>query len=212
MSLVLQSILPYPDSCLGTSPHQQGWDTKMEKLSCGGIDVSKDRLDVVVLPEGWFFSVSNDTAGWAELVARLRPLGVSAIGLEPSGGYERGIIRALLAAGLSVRRINPNKLRQFARARGVLAKNDRLDARLIAEYVAIMPTRVVQRDDAVERLAEIVTMRRQAVVRRACRRREPGGSDARRRPGAGLHAHRPAARTWEDEPQADRRPRRSRTI
>src|SRR5262249_48378918 len=59
-------------------------------------------------------SVSNDTAGWAELVARLRPLTVSAIGLEPSGGYERGIIRALLAAGLSVRRINPNKLRQFA--------------------------------------------------------------------------------------------------
>ena len=77
----------------------------MEKLSYGGIDVSKDRLDVVVLPEGWFFSVSNDTAGWAELVARLRPLAVSAIGLEPSGGYERGITRALLAAGLSVRRV-----------------------------------------------------------------------------------------------------------
>ena len=99
----------------------------MAMLSFCGIDVSKDRLDVVVLPEGWFFSVSNDTAGWAELVARLSPLTVSAIGLEPSGGYERGIIRALLAAGLSVRRINPNKLRQFARARGVLAENDRLD-------------------------------------------------------------------------------------
>src|SRR3954451_19254245 len=161
MSLVLQSLLPYPNSCQGTSPHQQGWDTKMENLSYGGIDVSKVRLDVVVLPEGWFFSVSNDTAGWAELVARLRPLAVCAIGLEPSGGYERGIIRALLAAGLSVRRINPNKLRQFARARGVLAKNDRLDARLIAEYVAIMPTRIVQRDVAAERLAEVVTMRRQ---------------------------------------------------
>ena len=161
MSLVLQSLLPYPNSCQGTSPHQQGWDTKMAMLSFCGVDVSKDRLDVVVLPEGWFFSVSNDTAGWAELVVRLRPLTVSAIGLEPSGGYERGIIRALLAAGLSVRRINPNKLRQFARARGVLAKNDRLDARLIAEYVAIMPTRVVQRDAAVEKLAEIVTMRRQ---------------------------------------------------
>ena len=105
--------------------------------------------------------MSNDTAGWVELVARLHPLAVSAIGLEPSGGYERGIIRALLAAGMSVRRVNPNKLRQFARARGVLAKNDRLDARLIAEYVAIMPTRVVERNVAVERLAEIVTMRRQ---------------------------------------------------
>src|SRR4029453_15203945 len=161
MSLVLQSPLPYPHSCQGTSPHQQGWDTKMAMLSFCGIDVSKDRLDVVVLPEGWFFSVSNDTAGWAELVGRLRPLAVSAIGLEPSGGYERGIIRALLAVGLSVRRINPNKLRQFARARGVLAKNDRLDARLIAEYVAIMPTRIVQRDAAAERLAEVVTMRRQ---------------------------------------------------
>jgi transposase len=85
-------------------------------------------------------------------------------GLEPSGGYERGIIRALLAAGLSVRRINPNKLRQFARARGVLAKNDRLDARLIAEYVAIMPTRVVQRDAAVERLAEIDAVYRQSSI------------------------------------------------
>src|SRR3977135_2616499 len=162
MSLVLQSILPYPHSCQGTSPHQQGWDTKMEKLSYGGIDVvSKERLDVVVVPEGRFFSGSNHAGGGAELAARLRPLAVSAIGLEPSGGYERGIIRALLAAGLSVRRINPNKLRQFAGARGFLARNDRLDARLIAEYVAIMPTRVVQRDDAVERLAEIVPMRRQ---------------------------------------------------
>jgi len=70
----------------------------MAMLSFCGIDVSKDRLDVVVLPEGWFFSVSNDTAGCAELVVRLRPLAVSAIGLEPSGGYERGIIRALLAS------------------------------------------------------------------------------------------------------------------
>ena len=131
-----------------------------EHFFCG-IDVAKDRLDVMMSPEGLCFSVGNDAPGWAELVVRLRPLKISAIGLEPSGGYERGVIRALLAAGLSVRRINPNKLRQFARARGVLAKNDRLDARLIAEFVAIMPTRVIRRDKAAERLAEIVTMRRQ---------------------------------------------------
>src|SRR5262249_46568844 len=135
MSLVLQSLLPYPHSCQGTSPHQQGWDTKMAMLSFCGVDWSQDRLDVVVLPEGWFFSVSNDKAGCAELVPRLLPLRISAIGLEPSVGYEPGINRALLAQGLWLRRNNPNKLRQFARARGVLAKNDRLDARLIAEYV-----------------------------------------------------------------------------
>ena len=114
------------------SPHQQGWDTKMAELSFCGIDVSKDRLDVLLLPEGLRFSVCNNAPGWAELIERLRPFAPAAIGLEPSGGYERGIIRALLAAGLSVRCINPNKLRQFARAHGVLAKNDRLDAQLIA--------------------------------------------------------------------------------
>src|SRR3974390_2893250 len=133
MSLVLQSFLPSPNSCLGTSQHQQTRDTKMATLSFGGIDVSKDRLDVLLLPRGMYFSVRNNAPGWTELVA----------------------------AGLSVRGINPNKLRQFARACGVLAKNDRLDARLIAEYVAAMPTRVVRRDEALERLAEIVTMRRQ---------------------------------------------------
>jgi len=127
----------------------------------GGIDVSKDCLDVMVLPERQSFSVDNTAAGCSELVTRLRGLSIAAVGIEPSGGYERGVIRALLAAGLSVRRINPNKLRQFARARGVLAKNDRLDARLIAVYVAIMPTRVVQHDSAAEQLAEVVTMRRQ---------------------------------------------------
>src|SRR6185503_3066523 len=146
VSQVLQSFLPFPDSCQGTSPHQQGRGTKMVEHCYGGIDVSKDRLDVMVLPERRGFSVDNNPAGWTELIEHLHGSPVVAIGIEPSGGYERGVIRALLAASLSVRRINPNKLRQFARARGVLAKNDRLDARLIAEYVAIMPTRIVQRD------------------------------------------------------------------
>ena len=161
MSLVLQPLLPFPDSCQGMSPHQQGRGTKMTEHCYGGIDVSKDRLDVMVLPDRKSFSVDNNAAGYSELVKRLRGLSIAAIGIEPSGGYERAVIRALLAADLSVRRINPNKLRQFGRARGVLAKNDRLDARLIAEYVAIMPTRVVQRDPATEQLAEVVTMRRQ---------------------------------------------------
>src|SRR4051812_21468343 len=69
------------------------------------------------------FSVANDEPGWNALIARLRGLPVAAIGLEPSGGYERGVIRALLAASLSVRRINPNRLRQFARARFELVIN-----------------------------------------------------------------------------------------
>src|SRR5262245_1037287 len=111
----------------------------MAKVSFGGIDVSKDRLDVMVLPEEQCSSVPNDTAGWAKLVEQLRGCSISAIGIEASGGYERGVVRALLAAGMSVRQVNPFKLRQFARASGVLAKNDPLDARLIAACVAVIP-------------------------------------------------------------------------
>jgi transposase len=134
----------------------------MAMLSFGGIDVSKDRLDVMVLPEQQCSSVRNDPAGWAELVERLRGFSIAAIGLEASGGYERGVMRALLAAGMSVRQINPFKLRQFANASGVLAKNDRLDARMIASFVAIMPTRPARRHTpAIEQLAEMVSLRRQ---------------------------------------------------
>jgi transposase len=134
----------------------------MAMLSFGGIDVSKDRLDVIVLPEQQCSSVRNDPAGWVELVERLRGFSIVAIGLEASGGYERGVMRALLAAGMSVRQINPFKLRQFANASGVLAKNDRLDARMIASFVAIMPTRPARRHTpAIEQLAEMVSLRRQ---------------------------------------------------
>jgi len=131
-------------------------------LSFCGIDVSKDRLDVMVLPENECCSVSNDAGGWTTLVERLHNFSISAIGLEASGGYERGVIRTLLAAGMPVRQVNPFKLRQFARASGVLAKNDPLDARLIASFVAIMPTRPAQRQTpAAGRLTEMLAVRRQ---------------------------------------------------
>jgi transposase len=131
-------------------------------LSFCGIDVSKDRLDVMVLPEGQRSSVPNDVAGWAELVEQLRGCSIAAIGIEASGGYERGAIRALLAADLPVRQVNPFKLRQFARASGILAKNDPLDARMIASFVAIMPTRPApQQAPPAERLAEMLAVRRQ---------------------------------------------------
>ena len=161
----------------------------MAMLSFCGIDVSKDRLDVIVLPQQQCWSVHNDPRGWTELVERLRGFPISAIGLEASGGYERGVMRALLVAGMSVRQINPFKLRQFAKASGVLAKNDRLDARMIASFVAIMPTRPAQRrTPAIERLCEMEAIRRQlsrqkvaaenasrlledAMLQRLCRRR-----------------------------------------
>ena len=128
-----------------------------------GIDVSKDRLDAVVEPGGECLGVANDPAGWKRLLRWIEPLGARAIGLEPSGGYERGVADVLVRAGQSVRLVNSWKLRKFAQAYGVLAKNDRLDARCIARFVSQVPTRE-RRDDPVRaQLAELVTARRQFV-------------------------------------------------
>jgi transposase len=126
-----------------------------------GIDVSKARLDVAVLPSGEAFEVANDEGGWRELVRRLGPLEAAAIGLEASGGYERGILRALIEAGLAARLINPLRVRQLARAWGMMAKNDRLDALAIARFVQLIPQRKAVRSRAIDALAELVTARRQ---------------------------------------------------
>lgn len=126
-----------------------------------GIDVSKEHLDVAIWPAGETLQIANDREGYAKLVRRLRRLEVTAIGLEASGGYERGLFNALLDAGLPARRINPWRVRQFAKACGILAKNDRIDALVIARFIATVPQRPVERNPAAETLAELVTARRQ---------------------------------------------------
>lgn len=128
-----------------------------------GIDVSKERLDVAVHPSEDCFSVRNDAAGWRELVRRVMPIGARAIGIESSGGYEHDVICVLLAERLPVRKVNAWKLRQFAKAAGLLAKNDRLDARAIAWFVATLPCREVRYDPAQARLAELVMARREVL-------------------------------------------------
>lgn len=130
-----------------------GWDV--------GVDVSKLWLDVAVLQSGDVRRYANDAAGRAELVGRLKRAEVRAIGLEPSGGYERRLAKALAKAGLPVRLVNPHRLRQYARALGKLAKNDPVDARLIARFVAELPTRPPRHDPKLEQMAELVTARRQ---------------------------------------------------
>lgn len=126
-----------------------------------GIDISKSQLDVAIWPAGERVEIDNDADGWRELIRRLKRMPVEAIGLEASGGYERGLLRALLDTGLPARLVNPLRVRQFAKACGVQAKNDRLDAMAIARFVATVPQRPTERDPAVEALAELVTARRQ---------------------------------------------------
>jgi transposase len=126
-----------------------------------GIDVAKDRLDVAILETGELFTLDNDEAGYAALIERLSGSAIDTIGLEASGGYERAALKALWQEGLPVRRINPHRLRQFARAAGINAKNDRIDARLIARFLATLPVHPIDIDPRLELVTELVTARRQ---------------------------------------------------
>lgn len=128
-----------------------------------GIDVSKEWLDVAVYPGGEHFRVRNDAGGWRALTQQLVTISPRAIGIEASGGYERDVIGVLAGHELPVRTVNAWKLRQFAKAAGVLAKNDRLDARVIAWFVATLPCREVRHNPARAHLVELVTARRQVI-------------------------------------------------
>lgn len=126
-----------------------------------GIDVSKAVLDVAIWPDGESFQVGQDREGRQALIRRLKRLAVSVVGLEASGGYERPVMKALFDAGLTVRRVNPWRVRRFAEACGVLAKNDRADAKIIARFVATFPDEPTRPNPKAEKLAELVTLRRQ---------------------------------------------------
>jgi len=97
-----------------------------------GVDVAKAEFVVACRPGGSTWTATNDPAGIAATVARLRSVAPSLIVAEATGGYERALVAALAAAGLPLVVANPRQVRYFAKATGQLAKTDRLDADLLA--------------------------------------------------------------------------------
>ncbi len=133
-----------------------------------GIDVSKQSLECGLLPEGPAFSVNNDENGIIDLVERLKRFGPERVVLEASGGFETAAASAIAAAGLPVAVVNARQVRDFARAKGLLAKTDRLDAQLLAQFAAaVCPPLRALRDEQQQALAELLTRRRQLVAMRA---------------------------------------------
>ena len=133
-----------------------------------GIDVSKSRLDVAVRPTSEQLSVTNDETGHKELRRRLLKLMPERIVLEPTGGYESGIVQVLLAAKLPVVVVNARQVRNFAQALGRLAKTDRIDADVLAHFgEAIRPEIRVFPDTDLLELEGLVNRRRQLVDMRA---------------------------------------------
>lgn len=129
-----------------------------------GIDVSKDRLDVHVLPDGKAFAVARDGKGLSDLIERLGPLGPTLVAVEATGGFETVVAAALAGAGLPLVVVNPAQLRHYAQALGRRAKTDPIDAAMIARFVeATRPAVRPLPDEATQVLADLVARRRQII-------------------------------------------------
>jgi transposase len=127
-----------------------------------GVDVSKGRLDVAVHPEASSWSVPNDETGIEDLVKRLLPLRPTRVVLEATGGLEMPAVGALAAATLPVVAVNPRQTRDFAKAAGLLAKTDRIDATALARFAEAMKPEIRPIPDAsAQELSALITRRRQ---------------------------------------------------
>lgn len=129
-----------------------------------GVDVSKAWLDIAVRPSGEIWRVSNDEAGFAQLMEKLKQVGPKIVVMEATGGYQAPLTAALSVGGFVVAVVNPRQIRDFGRASGQLAKTDVLDAEVIARFAeAMRPEPRPLPDAETEALRALVARRRQLV-------------------------------------------------
>jgi transposase len=127
-----------------------------------GIDVSKDRLDIAMLGEQQTWQVDNSPVGIAQLVKQMKELQPELIVVEATGGYQRNVVEALFQAGGAVAVVNPARVRQFARACGLLAKTDKLDAQVLAVFgQRVQPKLYTGKSEAEKQLSALLVRRKQ---------------------------------------------------
>jgi transposase len=130
-----------------------------------GIDVSKETWDVHELPADKPDSFTANRKGLQRLLKHLPSAGSCLIVLEATGGYERDLAAALFDAGHQVAIVNPKRARDFAKALGLLAKTDRVDARALALFAERIRPRLSQKTPVKRaELDELVARRRQLVA------------------------------------------------
>lgn len=122
-----------------------------------GIDTAKDKLDVALAPTGVRLTVDNQRCGHRRLAGELRRLGVTRVGIEATGGYEREVVTHLRRNGFAVVLLQPLQVKAFAKLHRRRAKNDRLDAALIAACTALLAPGPAPHDPRLEPLAEALT-------------------------------------------------------
>lgn len=103
-----------------------------------GIDISKQNLDIFVIPNNEYRQVSYNKKEVSQLIKWFKELGSCLIVLEATGGIEEYLAKSLSKNGLEFCILNPRKVRDFAKAQGTLAKTDKIDAKVLAQYAEKM--------------------------------------------------------------------------
>lgn len=153
-----------------------------------GIDVAKAECVVAVRPTGTTWTIPQTEAGWAALATRLQALAPALVLCEATGGLELPLASVLATAGLPLAIVNPRQVRDFAKAKGLLAKTDALDAAVLAHFAeAIRPVPRPVPDATTQALAALVTRRRQLVEMATAEENRLGSAPPALRPR--LQAH-----------------------
>jgi transposase len=109
-----------------------------------GIDVGKDMLDIYINECDQHWQAENTLDGIKQLLSRLNRFKLTRILVEATGGYERKLVEAASAKAMPIIIVQPYHIRQFAKAQGIMAKTDKIDARLIAQFGVVMQPKVRQ--------------------------------------------------------------------
>ena len=128
-----------------------------------GIDVSTELLDVAA-SDAQQWQLNNDEGGYAALLERFAALAPTLVVMEATGGLERALAAQLAAAGVAVRVVNARQVRRFAQAAGVLAKTDRIDARVLVRFAqAMQPAERAIASEEQLALQALIARRRQLI-------------------------------------------------
>ena len=142
-----------------------------------GIDVAKESVEVCLGVQGEVVAFGNDDSGFELAIERLSGSPVKLVVLEATGGYEAQMACALQAAGFDVAVVNPRQARDFAKSLGLLAKTDRIDAQVLAQFARVLDQRddrarflLPEPDPQREQLAALTARRRQLIEMRTAER------------------------------------------
>jgi transposase len=125
-------------------------------ITTAGIDTSKLKLDIAVHGRTERWQVANTLPGWRTLAANLLKTGVVRVGIEATGGYERGVVQHLRVAGLVVLVLQPMQVKAYAQVPSAPSQKRR-DAVLIAACAAAVDEPKIAPDPRLAELAGDLT-------------------------------------------------------